>query len=189
MDLPTPGQLRGRWAAWAAVNGALGSGRGCWARDGVWHYDDAGGNWVDLHHLGDGRAVLVGHDHECSPEPEEGFDPLVGTPDWWAPPAREAVRSYDFIGFVYGFDGVRWQRAGYAIEDGFRAIGLPALSRERTHHRITGALDREPQAPAAAIDALIDADADLTEDLVAAVTGAVGDPAAGARHGRAFREV
>jgi hypothetical protein len=38
----------------------------CRADGPVWHFDDAGGNWIELHHLGEDRAVLTGHDHEYS---------------------------------------------------------------------------------------------------------------------------
>ncbi|UCM88952.1 proteophosphoglycan 5 [Streptomyces marincola] len=199
LDLPAPAALRGRWAAWAAVHRAGRAGRGCRAAGPVWHYDDGGGNWLELHHLDGGRAVLVGHDHECSPEPEEGIDLLAGAPEWWAPVLRAAVREYEFVGFLYGFDGAAWSRAPYEVDDGFRAVNLPALTREATHRRIADACRYDPRggrrdasrpAPSeAAVDALIAADGDVTEELLAAVVGA-GDweTAAGAAHARRFLE-
>lgn len=66
LDLPTPAALRGRWAAFAATCAGRGRADSCRADAGVWHFDDGGGNRVDLHHLGDRRAVMVGHDHEYS---------------------------------------------------------------------------------------------------------------------------
>ncbi|MFB4197685.1 proteophosphoglycan 5 [Streptomyces carpaticus] len=197
LDLPPPAALRGRWAASAAIAHATGHGTGCWADGPLWHYDDGGGNWLQLHHTGRGRAVLLGHDHECSPEPEETPDLLAGAPPWWHPPVREAVAAHEFLGFVYGFDGTGWWRAPYDVHDGFTDIGLPALSAERTRQRITDACSYDPttgrHAPhrplpqAASIDALIAADAEVDATLVAAVIGPHGgDPQAGAAAARAF---
>lgn len=197
IDLPAPALMRGRWAAWAAVSRAMGSGQGCYAKGPVWHYDDGGGNWIDLHFVGDGRAVLTGNDHECSPDPEDDFDPMNGAPKWWEPPFREAVRAQEHVAVVYGFDGTSWQRVESDAEDGFSAIGLPALTVERTRLRIANCFRYHPftgqDGPAVsgpsdeAVDALIAADADITEELVAAVVGTEGcDPAGGAAHAREF---
>ncbi|MFH9734500.1 proteophosphoglycan 5 [Streptomyces sp. NPDC017260] len=198
VDLAAPQSMRGRWAAWAAVGRATGGGKRCYAKGPVWHYDDGGGNWIDLHHLGDGRAVLTGNDHACSPDPDdEDFDPMDGAPWWWEDPVREAVRANENVAVVYGFDGTVWQRVASDVDDGFSAIGLPALPLARTRERIadacrydpaTGLFDPTRPAPSdETIDALIAADADVTEELVAAVVGAkAGDPAAGAAHARAF---
>jgi hypothetical protein len=91
--------MHGRWAAFAAVCAARGWADACHITGSMWHFDDGGGNLVDLHHVGDGRAVLVGHDHEYSETyhvaAEESFgeeetDLLAGTPQWWVPPAERA---------------------------------------------------------------------------------------------------
>lgn len=66
IDLPAPMAMRRRWAAVAAVVAARGWGRMCHADGPVWQVDVSGGNGVELHHVGGGRAVLVGHDHEYS---------------------------------------------------------------------------------------------------------------------------
>jgi hypothetical protein len=140
LDLPQPRRMRGRWAAFAAVCAARGWGDDCHADGPVWHFDDGGGNWADLHHVGAGRAVLIGHDHEYSDtyfaaaaeyfeKPET--DLLGGAPDWWAPPARAALDRGLWVGFVYGYEDGVWRRVEYDVADGFSAIGLPALDDER----------------------------------------------------------
>ncbi len=101
VDLPTPDALRGRWAAFAAICAARGWARSCHADGPRWHFDDGGGNWADLVHVGDGRAVLLGHDHEYSDtyyaEAAAYFGELetdlrARAPEWWAPPVRAALR-------------------------------------------------------------------------------------------------
>lgn len=200
VELPDPLRLRGRWAAFAAVCAARGWGSNCHADGTVWHFDDGGGNWADLHHLGGGRAVLLGHDHEYSEtyyanaaeyfeEPET--DLLAGAPDWWSPPVRVVVDQGLWVGFVYGFEGGRWQRAPYDLDDGFESVGLPALDDRSCREAITEFTQDAPVRPdAGAIDALIAADGDVTEAQMAAVVGATGwDVAAGVAAARKFREV
>lgn len=202
LDLPTPAVLRGRWAAVAAICAARGRTGTCYADGERWHYDDSGGNWVELHHLGDGRVVLLGHDHEYSETyyaeaaeyfQEEETDLLAGTPDWWAPPVRQARRLEQWVGFVYGFDGTLWRRAAYDVDDGFTSVGLPALTEERTREILLAyskeAPGREAEATCEAVDALIAADGAVDEELMTAVIGTGGwDPAAGVAAARAFRE-
>lgn len=200
IELPDPMSMRGRWAAFAAVCAARGWGDSCRADGTVWHFDDSGGNWADLHHVGDGRAVLIGNDHEYSQtyyaEAAEYFgedetDLLAGAPDWWAPPVVQARRSEEWVGFVYGFDRNGWQRAPYDLEDGFGSVGMPAISLEDTRDSIleyakdAPGLDGGP--PRAAVDALIAADGAVNQALVAAVVGSTGwDAAAGVAAARAF---
>lgn len=114
-----------------------------------------------------------------------------------------------FLGFAYGFDGSGWYRAEYELEDGFRSVGLPALSADRTRERIqaavqaavqqgpggggrraAGGAEREVVDPEA-VDALIAADGAVDAALV--VEAAPGgpsspgwDPEAGAAAARAF---
>src|SRR5690349_11416021 len=96
IDLPSPDEMRGRWAAFAAVCAARGWSDSCRADGGTWHYDDGGGNYADLVHLDGGRAVLLGNDHEYSDTyfakaaeyfGEEETDLLADAPSWWGPPA------------------------------------------------------------------------------------------------------
>jgi hypothetical protein len=204
LDLPAPHEMRGRWAAFAAVLAARGWGRGCHATDTVWHFDDGGGNWADLHHLDGGRAVLVGHDHEYSDtyfgaaaeyfqEPET--DLLAGAPDWWAPPARAAMDRGLWVGFVYGYENGVWHRAEYELSDGFTSVGLPAVDDERCRELVVEFTQEAPGlvggAPdPRAVDALVAADADVTEAHVRALIGPTGwDAAAGAAAARAFLQV
>jgi hypothetical protein len=202
VDVPDPAWMRGRWAAFAAVCAARGWGRSCHADGPVWHFDDGGGNWADLHHVGAGRAVLIGHDHEYSEtyyataaeyfeEPET--DLLAGAPAWWEPPVRAALDRGLWVGFAYGFTDGGWLRADYALDDGFAAVGLPATSDERCRELVVEFAQDAPGLAGAdpdphAVDALIAADAAVTDAHVAAVVGATGwDPAAGAAAAREFR--
>jgi len=191
--------MRGRWAAFAAICAARGRAKGCYADGQHWHFDDGGGNWADLHHVGGGRAVLVGNDHEYTntyyanaaayfQEPET--DLLAGAPDWWAPPVRAVVERGDWLGFAYGFDGT-WRRAPYDLDDGFESLAIPAVSDERCRDLVSAFAARSPALTGppdpAAIDALIAADADVSEAHVTAVIGAgAWDAAAGAAAARAF---
>jgi hypothetical protein len=204
LDLPTPRDMRGRLAAFAAVCAARGWGSGCHADGPLWHYDDGGGNWVDLHHVGGGRAVLVGHDHEYSDtyyataaeyfqKPET--DLLAGAPAWWAPPAQAAMERGLWVGFVYGFEDATWRRADYEASDGFTSVGLPGLADDQCRELVVEFTQEAPglagRAPdPRAVDALIAADADVTEAHVRAVIGPTGwDAAAGAAAAREFLRV
>ena len=209
LDLPTPAELRAPWAAFAAVCAARGWADSCYANGSVWHYDDGAGNWTDLHHLDDGRAVLLGNDQEVSdttytgpdePLSDDQTDLLAGAPDWWETAVREAMGGFDghssdlaYLGFVYGFDGDVWQRAEYTANDGFGSVGLPALSVEDAAERITEFVEEAPEIDddpePEAVEALLEADGAITDELVAGVVGwTAWDPAAGAAGGRAFLE-
>jgi hypothetical protein len=201
LDLPSPAAMLGRWAPFAAICAARGWWNSCHAAGPVWHFDDGGGNWADLHHVGDGRAVLLGHDHEYSEtyfaeaaayfgEPET--DLLAGAADWWTPPVRAAATPDQWVGFVYGFDGAAWWRAPYDVADGFTSVGLPALDDKRYRELAVQFVEDAPGlsgAPdPAAVDALAAADGDVTPPLLRAVIGATGwDAEAGAEAARRFR--
>ncbi|MFD1812529.1 hypothetical protein [Rhodococcus gannanensis] len=154
--LPHPQDMARRWAVVSAVLSARGPrwADGAHATSDTWHYDDGGGNWADLRLLGDGRAVLVGHDHEYSDTyygagaeyfGEEETDLLAGAPDWWVSAIsdhldRVATQGM-WIGFVYGFDGAKWSRAEYEPDDGFTALNPPFLSDEAAVDFCTEHLD------------------------------------------------
>ncbi|MEU1126742.1 proteophosphoglycan 5 [Streptomyces sp. NPDC005899] len=203
IDLPDPLSMRGRWAALAAVRAAGGRGDGCRAQGLVWHYDDGDGGWADLHHLGDGRAVLLGQDRDDSHTfyaeasdfyEEKETDLLAGAPDWWEPPVRAAREAELFLGFVYGFDGSTWRRAAYDADDGFGSVGLPALDDGRAEDVLRAALAEAPGPQGAepsgdAVRALIAADGVVTEELLGAVVPPAGwDVSAGVAAARAFTE-
>ncbi|MBM7439761.1 proteophosphoglycan 5 [Streptomyces sp. HB132] len=201
LNLPHPMVMRGRWAALAAVQAAAGRGERCRALWPLWHYENGDDSWADLHHLDEGRAVLLGQDRNDSEtfyaeasdffeEPET--DLLAGAPDWWEPPVRRVREAQLFLGFVYGFDGHIWQRAEYDLEDGFKNVRLPALSAERTREAVldtarqTAGQDvREPSRTC--VDALIAADAAVDPPQVAAVAATGWDADVGAAAARAFR--
>ncbi|GAA1261716.1 proteophosphoglycan 5 [Saccharothrix xinjiangensis] len=193
VQLPDPVWMRARWAAFAAVCAARGWGDSCHAAGSTWHYDDGGGNWADLVHVGAGRAVLLGHDHEYSEtyhnraaeyfgEPET--DLLAGAPDWWAPPVRAAEEAGLWVGFAYGFEDGAWRRADYDADDGFDSVNPPFADEARCRELIDEFT--RGHAGGAAVDALVAADADVTEELVAAVVGPGLDARAGAAAARAF---
>lgn len=90
---------------------------------------------------------------------------------------------------------LRRRRAGYEASDGFTSVGLPAIDDEQCRELVVefsqeapGLAGREPDPRA--VDALIAADAEVTEAHVTAVIGPTGwDPAAGAAAAREFRRV
>ncbi len=199
VDLPTPTTMRGRWAAFAAILGARGWGSGAFAEPQRWHYDDGGGNWADLHLVGDGRAVLVGNDHEYSDTyfreaaayfQEEETDLLAGAPDWWEPPALDGMTRMQWVGFVYGFDGERWWRAPYDLSDGFTSLHPIFVDDDRCRSMIEEFVENEAPHPVRreAVDALIAAGADLDRETLRAVADVPEwDLDAGVAAARAFR--
>ncbi|MDL5154609.1 proteophosphoglycan 5 [Actinomycetospora termitidis] len=199
VDLPSPTTMRGRWAAFAAILAARGWGSGAFAEPGRWHYDDGGGNWADLHLLGDGRAVLVGNDHEYSNTyfreaatyfQEEETDLLAGAPDWWEPPIVDGMAREMWVGFAYGFDGTGWARAPYELDDGFASLSPVFATAERCRELIVEFVENEAPHPVRpdAVDALVAADGALTPELLRAVADVPGwDLDAGVAAARAFR--
>ncbi|KPC79208.1 MULTISPECIES: hypothetical protein [Streptomyces] len=201
LDLPDPMAMRGRWAALAAVQAASGHGERCRALWPLWHYDDGHGSWADLHHLDEGRAVLLGQDRNDSETfyaeaadffEERETDLLADAPEWWEPPVRRVRDAELFLGFVYGFDGGTWHRAEYDLDDGFASVGLPALSTDRTREAILGTV-RHVSHPGGgepsheSVDALTAVDGEVDAGLLAAlVPSADWDAEAGAAAARAF---
>lgn len=143
IDLPRPDEMGRRWATVAAVLASRG-GRwsdGAHALPDTWHFDDGGGNWAELRHSGDGRAVLVGHDHEYSDTyfgsaaqyfGEAETDLLAGIPGWSVDAIGDYLektgRQEIWLGFVYAFDGAGWTRAEYTVADGFDSLRPPFVS-------------------------------------------------------------
>ena len=190
VDLPSPREMRGRWAAFSAVMAALGYGDSSNADRGPWYYDDGGGNWAELHRLDGDRAVLLGHDHEYSETyyhlaaeyfGEEDTDLLAGAPDWWGEPVRATEEPGRWIGFVYGYEDGKWQRVEYDLADGFESVDPPLVSDHRCHELIAAFTSESP-----AIDVLVAAGAEVTEEQVAAVVGPSKDAAAGVVAARKF---
>jgi hypothetical protein len=181
VDLPHPLRMRGGWAALAAVFGARGWERDAWATADEWFYHDGGGNWASLRFVEPDKVLLIGHDHEYSETyfgeaakyfSENETDLLSGAPDWWAgklnlPPVGE------WIGFIYGWNGQRWQRAEYSKPDGFDQVGLLRACSLTDFQQLeqsaedTPGLDGAP--PGNALRALVSADAEITHELLANV--------------------
>lgn len=194
VPLPGPLSMRGRWAAFAAVCAARGWADSCHADGEVWHYDDGGGNWARMRLLDAGRAVLFGHDHEYSEtyfrdaadyfdEEETGL--LAGAPPWWGEALEGHKAVGEWVGFVYGHEDGVWRRAAYELDDGFEAVNVPAVDDLRCRELI--AEFTEGRAAEEAVTALIAADGEVDEALVAAVVPAGWDVAAGVAAARRFR--
>ena len=200
VDLPAPDELRHPWAALAAGMGSIGYGdKDCNAHGGDWFYHDGGGNWCRLFRYADGRALLIGSDHEYSETyfreaaeyfGEEETDLLAGGEPWW----EDAVEWHDradgeWISFLYAFDGAGWRRAGYDKDDGFSSLGLPAMSPSRLEESLvetcSGAEEPTDGARGAA-RAVIAAGPEVTEEMVRALGPAVTEPGVGVQVARDF---
>ena len=180
--MPTPYELRGGWAALAAVCAARGWDSEVYATDEQWIYHDGGGNWACLRFLTEGRAVLMGHDHEYSETyygeaakyfEEEETDLLSGAPDWWGSNLDPQPLG-EWIGFVYGWDGHNWQRANYDVADGFEDVGLLSACSVGTIEVLQDFASDAPGLTGGAPDEgalrkLVDADAQITLALLEAV--------------------
>lgn len=201
INLPSPSALRGGWAALAAVMASRGWTKDVFATASDWVYHDGGGNWLVLRRHQQDRIVLFGHDHEYSytyfREAAEYFDIeetdlLAGAPGWWDT-NLEPNPFGDWIGFIYGWDGSRWQRAAYDEQDGFEQVGLlRACSTEDTellgqHCEDAPGLNGRPPSPDA-LKVLVDADADITASLLEAVVPGW-DIDTGVAAGRRFLEM
>lgn len=200
ITIPTPLALRGGWAAFAAVCSSRGWADSAYADGNHWYYHDGGGNWASLRFFAQDRAVLIGHDHEYSETyfreaatyfGEEETDLLAFAPDWWGQDLDPKPFG-EWIGFIYGWDGTRWQRSPYEKPDGFSSVGLIDGCSINDTSDLTEFAAEAPglngQLPdQAAIAALIAADASITDDLLAAVVPGW-DIAAGVAAGRKFLE-
>jgi hypothetical protein len=182
VDIPSPVQLRGGWAAHAAICASKGWSDVVHATTDEWLYHDGGGNWACLRFIAKDKIVLVGHDHEYSEtyfrESAQYFgkaetDLLRGAPDWWG--QRLDPRPFgEWIGFVHGWNGHIWQRARYDAPDGFDQVGL---LRACGHTRLKELKDLTYGAPGLrdalpsdeALRALICADARIDPGLLASV--------------------
>jgi len=198
MDLPNPTSLRGGWAAMAAVCASRGWGDSVYATDNQWLYHDGGGNWACLRFQDQGRAVLLGHDHEYSDTyfgaaaeyfGEEETNLLADAPEWWSL-NLDPKPFGEWIGFIYGWDGRQWQRATYQVNDGFNSVGLlDACSVTSIEMLSTFAADAPGLNGAApdnkALIALVQADANVTDTLLESVVPGW-DIAAGVAAARKF---
>lgn len=202
LDLPVPVDLNHRWAAIAAINASRG-----WdhvtCEGPLRYHDDGGGNWAAMVLLPQGRVLLWGHDHEYSDtyfreaaayfgEPET--DLLAGAPAWWgeALAAHHHQHLGEWVGFVYGWEGGRWQRADYEPDDGFTALSLPMLSHEATVQDLVSALESKSLGSARPVDlqlvdGLVMAGPAMTAEQLRAVLPPSLDSAAGAARAARFR--
>jgi hypothetical protein len=182
LDLPKPASLRGGWSAMAAVLAARGWNDFVYATSDQWLYHDGGGNWACLRFQDKGRAVLLGHDHEYSDTyfgaaaeyfDEEETNLLADAPEWWSLDLDPSPFG-EWIGFIYGWDGQKWQRTAYEKDDGFASIGLLddcSINGTKTLSESAMAapgLKGEPPDTAALV-ALIEADANITDAMLEAV--------------------
>ncbi len=182
VDFPAPKELRGGWAAFAAVVAAKGWGDSAYATEDQWLYHDGGGNWVCLRFKAKNQAILIGHDHEYSETyygeaanffEEEETDILKGAPEWWGFDLNPMPFG-EWIGFVYGWDGQNWQRSNYDEADGFDSVNLKAacslndLEMLRVFSQDAPGLNGIP-AGDEILKALVSADANISAELLEAV--------------------
>lgn len=201
LDLPSPTEMRGGWAALAAVYAARGWKRDVYATSSQWLFHDGGGNWACLRFIEKDKAVLIGHDHEYSETyfgeaakyfEEEETNLLAGAPEWWGKDLDPRPFG-EWIGFIYGWDGTKWQRANYEKEDGFESIGLLNACSIGDNELLKqfasdspGLKGKPPRTEA--LKALVAADANITNLLLEAVVPGW-DIEAGVAAARMFRAV
>lgn len=130
--LDPPAALWARWAAIATVLRAADVDDVHVLADGALHHDDGGGNDARLVLLPDGRAALLGLDHEYSATTaaEPPVDLLDDGPAWlpWATLVPRTER--DELGFLHWFDGTAWSSgvpAARDLDDGLGTIAAFAL--------------------------------------------------------------
>src|SRR5699024_6415257 len=88
-----------------------------------WDCGDAA--WMALLRPGGERALLAGWHHEFSLTEGSGRDGDAGTdlvgdaPGWWHRGVEHARGHGRYLGFLYGWDGVRWWRLDQPTDDGF----------------------------------------------------------------------
>lgn len=175
MYLQPPKGLRPGWAALAAINALANDYNFVSASKDEWFYSDGGGNWACLRFVGEGKALLLGFDHEHSKTAltENSADDsilLKGAPDWWAENVFP-VPEGDTIGFVYGLDNNRWKRTKYKKEDGFDYVGLVYALRSSGQRSIAesaemlfGPIAHED------IKAVMDADGNISADILSSIS-------------------
>jgi len=181
LDLPNPKSLRAGWAAFAAVCAARGWADSAYATEKQWYYHDGGGNWACLRFQDDHRAVLIGHDHEYSETyfgeaaeyfQEEETNLLLDAPDWWGLDLDPKPFG-EWIGFIYGWDGEKWQRSDYEKTDGFTHVGLLKVCTEldQLFEFSKDAPGLSGQAPnRESLQALVAADTKITAEMLELAT-------------------
>jgi len=174
VEAPSPAELRGGWAVLAALHAANDYGDLVYATNDEWFYSDAGGNWACVRFRGDGKALLLGHDHEYSETVLREDSPnsalLKNAPAWWSETAFPIIYG-DMVGFVYGWENETWQRAVYNTEDGFHYVGLLDATRVRGRHSLSDkASYLVGPTDDVHLEELVKADADITIDLLSKVT-------------------
>lgn len=198
VDIPSPAEFLGGWAALSAVSAAGGFGDDVYANAERWVFHDGGGNWAVMRFHSRDRVVLYGYDHEytqtyfgaaASYFEEEETDLLHGAPEWWSADLK-APGFEDWFGFIYGWNGELWQRASYEKDDGFNSVGLMDACSFKNTSALKDFAENAPDLPEGgpdegALRALIVANGKITESLLQAVVPGW-DIRAGVAAGRKF---
>lgn len=176
INLPSPAELRGGWAARAAVQESYSPDGFVSAAEDGWLYSDGGGNWVYLRIVGNDKALLLGHDHEFSQTALTEANAvnsilLADAPSWWLENAFPHPLGEDVIGFIYGWENNQWQRSNYRENDGFEYVGLLAAISASGRHSISETVkDMYGSAKLSAVKNLISADANISEAHLKKIT-------------------
>lgn len=146
VELDSPEDLRNRWAAyvaaWTATNIGAGDEHGPRAEGGDWVYVMEVGEWAWLVRFADGRAVLAGQGspdtrRSAAQEKKARAALLAGAPSWWKA-YEKVVPESNSVGFVLGWDGKKWQRAGApGTRGGFEALTFYPVSAGRLGEQLT----------------------------------------------------
>ena len=193
----TPEDVASFLAVDAAVRAAVGAAVGVPQPGSTPHgphaleWDCGDAAWMALLRPGGERALLAGWHHEFSLTEGSGRDGDAGTdlmgdaPGWWHRGVEHARGHGRYLGFLYGWDGVRWWRLDQPTDDGFDPEFFPVTGYALREIIDALADDTLLDAPdPRSVDALLAAGADLTaEQLTAVLRSADGWPEVDAQAG------
>lgn len=197
VELPSPDEMEGPWAAYAAVWAATQSSDrgGPRAIEGDWYYETAFGHWAMLLRSRKGRAVLAGSSdpsvqRSASEEKEHRQRLLAGGETWWGD-GLKALPPHGRIGFLCAWDGKEWrQTADVDGPGGLGPLELLVDSAEETGSALvdlaTAGGEKYQGAAKLAADAVVKAGPKVTEAQLTKLGKQVTDAEAGVEAAKAF---